>query len=76
LRAIDIARIQGAKSLELRASVSLARLWSRQGKLNDAQRLLRAVYDGFIEGSATADLAGARALLELRVDEPIDGLGH
>jgi len=50
LRAIDIARIQGAKSLELRASVSLARLWSSQGKLNDAQRLLRAVYDGFTEG--------------------------
>ena len=63
-RALDIARHQQAKSLELRAATSLARLWQQQGKRNDARQLLAAVYSWFTEGFDTADLQEARALLE------------
>jgi len=63
-QALDIARHQQAKSLELRASMSLARLWQRQGKRDEAHQLLAAVYDWFTEGFVTADLQEAQALLE------------
>jgi len=63
-RALDIARHQQAKSLELRAATSLARLWQRQGKRDDARQLLAEVYGWFTEGFDTADLQEARALLD------------
>jgi predicted ATPase len=62
-QALDIARGQQAKSLELRAAVSLARLWQQQGKRQEAQALLAGVYDWFTEGFDTADLQEAKALL-------------
>ena len=63
-QAVDIARRQEAKSWELRAAVSLARLWQRQVKRAEAQALLAPIYDWFTEGFDTADLQEARALLE------------
>ena len=63
-RALDVARRQEAKSLELRAAMSLARLWQQQGKRADAHQLLAEVYGWFTEGFDTADLQEARALLE------------
>ena len=63
-RALDVARRQQAKSLELRAAMSLARLWQRQGKRGEARELLAPVYDWFTEGFDTADLQEAKALLE------------
>jgi predicted ATPase len=62
--AIGIARGQEAKSLELRAATSLARLWQRQGKRNEARDLLAPIYDWFTEGFDTQDLKDAKALLE------------
>jgi len=62
--AIDIARDQEARSLELRAATSLARLWQKQGKKAEARELLAPVYDWFTEGFDTADLKDAKALLE------------
>jgi predicted ATPase len=62
-QAIAIARRQGAKSLELRAVTSLARLWQKQGKNNEARQMLAEIYDWFTEGLATADLKEAKALL-------------
>jgi predicted ATPase len=63
-RALDVARRQEAKSLELRAATSLARLWQRQGKRQEAHDLLAPVYHWFTEGFDTADLKDARALLD------------
>jgi predicted ATPase len=63
-RALDIAHHQGAKSLELRAAVSLARLWQQQGKRTEAHELLAPVYGWFTEGFDTTDLQEAKALLE------------
>jgi predicted ATPase len=63
-QALDIARQQQAKSWELRAATSLARLWQQQGKQDDARTLLTDVYGWFTEGFDTADLQEARALLE------------
>jgi predicted ATPase len=63
-RAIDTARSQQAKSLELRAATSLARLWAEQGKRAEAHDLLAPVYGWFTEGFDTADLKDARALLD------------
>ena len=63
-RALDVARRQEAKSLELRAATSLARLWQQQGKRQEAQDLLAPVYGWFTEGFDTADLQEAKALLE------------
>jgi predicted ATPase len=63
-RALDVARRQEAKSLELRAAVSLARLWQQQGKQAEACALLAPVYGWFTEGFDTADLQEAQALLE------------
>ena len=63
-QAITIARHQQAKSLELRAAMSLARLWQQQGKCAEAHALLAPVYGWFTEGFDTADLQEAKALLE------------
>jgi class 3 adenylate cyclase/DNA-binding winged helix-turn-helix (wHTH) protein/predicted ATPase len=63
-QALAAARGQQAKSLELRAATSLARLWQQQGKRAEARVLLAPVYDWFTEGFDTADLQDARALLE------------
>jgi tetratricopeptide (TPR) repeat protein len=62
--AIELARWQGAKSLELRATISLARLLTKQGKRNEARKLLADIYNWFTEGFDTADLKDAKALLE------------
>jgi predicted ATPase/class 3 adenylate cyclase len=63
-KAIGIACKQQAKSLELRATTSLARLWQRQGKRTEADKLLSEVYNWFTEGFDTADLKDAKALLD------------
>jgi adenylate cyclase len=63
LEAIGIARQQGAKSLELRATVSLARLWQGQGKKEEARQKLAEIYGWFTEGFDTADLKEAKGLL-------------
>jgi predicted ATPase len=63
-RAIDTAHSQDAKSLELRAATSLARLWRDQGKRVEARDLLAPVYGWFTEGFDTADLKDAKALLD------------
>ncbi len=66
--AVEVARSQQAKSLELRAAMSLCRLWQGQGKETEARPLLTEIYNWFNEGFETADLKEARALLnELRV---------
>jgi len=64
LTAIEIARKQRAKSLELRAATSLARLWYGQGKQAEARQLLAEVYGWFTEGFETTDLQAAKALLD------------
>jgi predicted ATPase len=63
-RALAVARQQQAKSWELRAAMSMARLWRDQGKPNEARELLAPVYGWFTEGFDTLDLKEARALLE------------
>ena len=63
-KALDLARNQQAKSLELRAATSLARLWHQQGKRQEAHDLLAPVYGWFTEGFDTADLLEAKALLD------------
>ena len=63
-QAIEIARRQQAKSWELRAAMSLSRLWQQQGKCQEAHDLLAPIYGWFTEGFDTADLQEAKALLE------------
>jgi predicted ATPase len=63
-KAIEIARKQQAKSLELRAVTSLARLWQRQGKSDEARQMLAEIYGWFTEGFDTKDLQEAKVLLE------------
>jgi predicted ATPase len=63
-KAIDIAQRQSSKSWELRAAMSLARLWRDQGKVQQAHELLAPVYGWFTEGFDTRDLKEAKALLE------------
>jgi predicted ATPase len=63
-KAFDIARRQGAKSLELRAGLSLVRLWRQQGRQVEARELLAPIYGWFTEGFGTADLQEAKALLD------------
>jgi class 3 adenylate cyclase/predicted ATPase len=63
-QALDVARRQEAKSLELRAAMSLGRLWQQQGKRIEARELLAPIYGWFTEGFDTADLEEAKALLE------------
>jgi predicted ATPase len=62
-RAIETARTQGSRGWELRATTSLARLWRRQGRGEEARAALAAVYSAFTEGFATPDLVDANALL-------------
>ncbi len=64
LKAVEIARRQQAKSFELRAVMSLARLWQQQGKKTEARQMLAEIYNWFTEGFDTADLQEAKALLE------------
>jgi predicted ATPase len=63
-QALAVSQHQQAKSLELRAAMSLARLWQQQGKQAEAQTLLAPIYGWFTEGFDTADLQEAKALLE------------
>jgi predicted ATPase len=63
-KAIEIARRQQAKSLELRAVMSLSRLWRSRGKRDEAHQMLVEVYGWFTEGFDTKDLQEAKALLE------------
>ncbi|MBV8361099.1 MAG: tetratricopeptide repeat protein, partial [Deltaproteobacteria bacterium] len=62
--AIEVARRQGAKSRELRATISLARLLTKQGRRNEARTMLAEIYNWFTEGFDTADLKDAKALLD------------
>jgi predicted ATPase len=63
-RALAIARAQQARSWELRAAMSMARLWLAQGKQKEAHQLLAPIYGWFTEGFDTADLKQAKALLD------------
>ena len=63
-RAIDVARRQGARPLELWAAIRLARLWSEQGNRGEARDLLQPVHGWFTEGFDTADLTEAKAILD------------
>lgn len=63
-KAIEVSRGQRARSLELRAATSLARLWQQQNRMLEAREALKPVYDGFTEGFDTPDLKDARALLD------------
>jgi predicted ATPase len=63
-QAIDIARRQSAKSLELQVAMSLARLWQQQGKTAEVHQMLAEIYDWFTEGFDTIDLQEAKTLLE------------
>jgi predicted ATPase len=76
--ALGIARQQAAKSLELRAAVSLARFWADHGQASEARDLLAGVYGWFTDGFDTADLSGAKALLEEldRCEQPTRWADH
>ena len=63
-KAIELARSRAQKSFELRAAMSLARLWQRQGRNEEARRALADIYGSFTEGFGTADLMTAKALLD------------
>jgi predicted ATPase len=63
-QALSIARRQEAKSWELRAGMSLSRLWQQQGKRDEPRQLLAPIYGWFTEGFDTPDLQEAKALLE------------
>ena len=63
-RALAVARAQQAKSFELRAATSMARLWRDQGKRAEARDLLGPIYGWFTEGFDTQDLKEAKALLQ------------
>lgn len=70
IKALDVAKAQGALAWELRSATSLARLWQRQGRYRQAHELLMPIYQRFTEGHATPDLIAVRGLLdELR--EPL-----
>jgi predicted ATPase len=73
--ALAVARRQSAKLWELRSATSLARLWRDQGKPAEAHELLAPVYGWFTEGFDTADLKGAKALLERLAARARSGIG-
>jgi predicted ATPase len=75
-RALAIARQQQAKSWELRAATSMARLWRDQGKRDEARDLLAPVYGWFTEGFDTRDLKETKALLDELAPEPLDQPSH
>ena len=64
MRSIEISRTQQAKSMELKSTLALCRLWQYQGKLAEARSALAEIYGWFTEGFDTADLVAAKALLE------------
>lgn len=64
IRAIEVARIQGAKSLELRSVMSLCRFWADQGKIEQSRQMLAEIYAWFTEGLDTVDLQEAKTLLK------------
>jgi predicted ATPase len=64
LRALNVAKFQGALAWELRSATSLARLWQRQGRYLQAHELLTPIYQRFTEGHATPDLIAVRRLLD------------
>jgi predicted ATPase len=68
-KAIEIARGQSAKSPELRATTSLARLLTKQGRRDEARTMLAEIYNWFTEGFDTADLKDAKALLAELTDQ-------
>jgi serine/threonine protein kinase/predicted ATPase len=72
LAALSDAREHDAKSFELRAATSLARLWAEQGRRQDAEQLLRPVYEWFTEGLDTTDLVAARGLLDSAISPARD----
>ena len=63
-QALEVSRRQQAKSLELRAAMSMSRLWQKQSKQKEAHKLLSEIYGWFTEGFDTKDLQDAKALLE------------
>ena len=63
-QALEVAHRQSAKAWELRAVMSLSRLWQHQGKKEEARRMLAEIYNWFTEGFDTADLQDAKVLLE------------
>jgi len=69
MKAIEVAQRQQAKSWELRAVMSLARLWQQQGKTPEARQMLAEVYNWFTEGFDTKDLQEAKALLTELTEE-------
>jgi DNA-binding SARP family transcriptional activator/predicted ATPase len=64
IKAIDISRMQSARSLELRAVMSLCRFWKKQGRMEEAHQTLTEIFNWFIEGFDTPDLVAAKKLLE------------
>ena len=64
MRVFYPARRQSAKALELRAALSLSRMWQQQGKKDEARHMLAEIYGWFTEGFDTVDLQEAKALLE------------
>jgi predicted ATPase len=65
-QAMDVARLEQARALELRAALSLSRLWQQQGQREQARQLLTEVYGRFTEGFETPDLQEARRWLEAK----------
>jgi predicted ATPase len=63
-QALEVARRQQAKSFELRAAMSLSRLWQQQSKRGEVRELLAGIYGWFTEGFDTADLQQAKVLLK------------
>ena len=64
IRALNVAKHQGALAWELRSATSLAQLWQRQGRYQQAHELLAPIYNRFTEGFATPDLTKVRRLLD------------